>query len=162
MANTNLTINKAKVSLLSLPERTSDFSHKFHVDFSDVATGTGSSDTVTLALGTTPTQWIIASAMGVITTAFAGTTAFTVTVGTTTNVACLLPSTSTLTQANFTSTNGPNTVTTTTQATGTSAIGLVAVFTNATGGSPSALTAGALDIYLAIVNTAAIDVSTTG
>jgi hypothetical protein len=162
MANTNLTISKTKVSNLPLPERTADFTTKFHVDYSDINTGTGSSDTVTLTLATTPATWIVASAMGVITTAFAGTTAFTVTVGTTTNVACILPSQSTLTAGTITSTSGPNTVATTTQCTGTSAISLVAVFTNATGGSPSALTAGALDIYVSLVNPNTIDVSTTG
>ena len=35
---------------------------------------------------------------------------------------------------------------------GTASVNLVATFTNATGGSPSALTAGALDIYLNIVD----------
>ena len=162
MANQNVTINKAKVSNLPLPERSYDLSVKFHVDYTDVNTGTGTSDTVTLSLGTTPATWIIGSALGVVTTAFAGTTAFTVTVGTTTNVACLLPSTSTLTAGAFTSTSGPQQVVTVTQATGTSAIGLVAVFTNATGGSPSALSAGAMDIYLGIINPNVIDVSTTG
>ena len=39
-----------------------------------------------------------------------------------------------------------------TNATATATKNLVAVFTNATGGSPSALTAGALDIYLNIVD----------
>jgi hypothetical protein len=162
MANVNVTIAKSKTSVLPLPEQLGDFSVKYHVDFGDVATGTGSTDTVTMSLGSTPATWIINAALGVITTAFAGTTAFTVTVGTTTNVACLLPSTSTLTAGAITSTSGFNVVATTTQATGTAAIGLVAVFTNATGGSPSALTAGALDIYLSVKNPNTLDISTTG
>lgn len=162
MANTTIAISGKNVSVLPLPERIGDFSIKYHVNFSDVATGTGSSDTVTLTLGSTPATWIIGAALGVITTAFAGTTAFTVTVGTTTNVACLLPSQSTLTAGTITSTSGFNQVATVTQATGTAAIGLVAVFTNATGGSPSALTAGAMDLYLSVVNPNTLDVSTTG
>jgi hypothetical protein len=162
MANTNVNISGKKTSPMPLPERTGDLSVKYHIDYTDVNTGTGSSDTVTVLLGNTPATWVIPAALGVITTAFAGTTAFTVTVGTTTNVACLLPSSSTLTAGVIQSTSGFNTVATTTQATGTSAIGLVAVFTNATGGSPSALTAGAMDIYLAVINPNTIDVSTTG
>ena len=162
MANTNVTIAKTKVSIQGIEQRINGFTHKFHVDYTDVNTGTGSSDTVTLTLGTTPATWIVDAAVGIITTAFAGTTAFTVTVGTTTNVACILPSTSTLTAGLVQPTTGPFQVATVTQATGTSSIGLVAVFTNATGGSPSALSAGALDIYLSIINPAALDVSTTG
>ncbi len=157
MANTNLTFTKAKLSILPLPERTQGFTHKWHFDYTDVNTGTGSSDTVTVTLGTTPANWMVANALGVITTAFAGTTAFTVTVGTSTNTACFLPSTSTLTAGTFTSTSGMNQVVTTTQATGTSAISLTAIFTNATGGSPSALSAGAMDIYLSVLNTNALD-----
>jgi hypothetical protein len=162
MANTNLTISKTKVSIQGIEQRINGFTHKFHVDYTDVNTGTGSSDTVTLSLGTTPATWIVDAALAVVTTAFAGTTAFTVVVGTTTNNACFLPSTSVETAQVITSTSGPFQVATVTQASGTSAIGLQAVFTNATGGSPSALSAGAMDIYLSVVNPAIFDVSTTG
>jgi hypothetical protein len=157
MANQTIVINKARVSALSLPERVSGFTHRFNVLYTDVNTGTGSSDTVTLTLGTTPTQWIVAAAMVNVTTAFAGTTAFTLVVGTTTNTGCFTASTSVLTAGAIVGASGQFVVATTTQATLTTAVGLQAIFTNATGGSPSALTAGALDIYLAITNLQALD-----
>jgi hypothetical protein len=81
-----------------------------------------------------------------VSTAFAGTTALTVVVGTTTNTSAFLTSTSVLT-AGIIGAAGfdPATVT---NCSGTTSVGLRAVFTNATGGSPSALTAGNVNIYL--------------
>ena len=82
-----------------------------------------------------------------ITTAFAGTTAFTIQVGTTTTTNSLVTAQSVKTAGVLA---GVPTTATLIKATATA--NLVAVFTNATGGSPSALTAGALDIYLNIVD----------
>ena len=148
MANTNVTIARSKAYNLSLQEQTRGYSHKFHVDYSDVNSGTGASDTVTLTLGTLPSTWVVENALVNVSTAFAGTTAFTVVVGTTTTTNAFITSTSVLTAGVI----GSPLSAALTNATATSSKDLVAVFTNATGGSPSALTAGALDIYLNIID----------
>lgn len=153
MADTAITINSARVSPLSIEEQASTgFNSKFRVLYSDIAYGTGSSDTVTLTLGSTPTKWAVDRAMVNVSTAFAGTTALTVIVGTTTDTDAFITSTSVLT-AGVIGTAGfvPAAVT---SSSSTSAVNMRATFTNATGGSPSALTAGALDIYLNVENTA--------
>lgn len=147
MADTAVTIPRADLSQLSLQEQARGFSNKFHVDYTDVALGTGASDTVTMTLGTLPSNFVINGALVNITTAFAGTTAFSINVGTTS-------STSALVTAQTVKTAGvlAGVPTTATLVKGTASVNLVAIFTNATGGSPSALTAGALDIYLNIVD----------
>ena len=106
------------------------------------------SDTVTLTLGVLPSTWVVNNALVNVSTAFAGTTAFTVVVGTTTTTNAFITSTSVKTAGVI----GTPLTGALTNATATASKNLVAVFTNATGGSPSALTAGALDIYLNIVD----------
>ena len=147
MADTAVTIARADTSQLSLQEQARGFSHKFHVDYSDVAYGAGSSDTVTMTLGALPSNYVLNNALVNVTTAFAGTTAFTVQVGTTTSSTALVTAQSVKTAGVL-----AGVPTTATLVKGTATANLVAVFTNATGGSPSALTAGALDIYLNIVD----------
>ena len=147
MADTAVTIARADTSQLSLQEQARGFSHKFHVDYSDVAYGSGSSDTVTMTLGALPSNYVLNNALVNITTAFAGTTAFTVQVGTTTSSTALVTAQSVKTAGVL-----AGVPTTATLVKGTATANLVAVFTNATGGSPSALTAGELDIYLNIVD----------
>ena len=147
MADTAVTISRARTSQLSLQEQARGFSHKYTVKSSDVALGTGSSDTVTVTLGTLPAKWAINNALVNISTAFAGTTAFTVVVGTTTTTNSFITSQSVLTAGVL-----AGVPTTATVRTATAAANMVAVFTNATGGSPSALTAGELDIYLNIID----------
>lgn len=148
MADTAVTIARSKAYNLSLEEQARGFSHKFHVDSSDVAYGAGSTDTVTMTLGALPAKWTVDKARVVVTTAFAGTTAFTVQVGTTTSAAAFVTATSVLTAGTI----GSPLTNALTNATATATKNLVATFTNATGGSPSALTAGALDIYLNIID----------
>ena len=147
MADTAVTIARADTSQLSLQEQARGFSHKFHVDYSDVAYGAGSSDTVTMTLGALPSNYVLNNALVNITTAFAGTTAFTVQVGTTTSSTALVTAQSVKTAGVL-----AGVPTTATLVKGTATANLVAIFTNATGGSPSALTAGELDIYLNIVD----------
>lgn len=147
MADTAVTISRADTSQLSLQEQARGFSNKFHVDYSDVALGTGASDTVTLTLGALPSNFVLNNALVNITTAFAGTTAFSVNVGTTSSTSALVTAQSVKTAGVL-----AGVPTTATLVKGTASVSLVAVFTNATGGSPSALTAGALDIYLNIVD----------
>jgi len=147
MADTAVTIARADTSQLSLQEQSRGFSNKFHVDASDVAFGSGASDTVTLTLGALPSNFVINNALVNITTAFAGTTAFSVNIGTTSSTSALVTAQSVKTAGVL-----AGLATTATIVKGTASVNLVATFTNATGGSPSALTAGALDIYLNIVD----------
>jgi hypothetical protein len=147
MADTAVTISRADTSQLSLQEQARGFSNKFHVDYPDIAFGSGASDTVTLTLGALPSNFVLNNALVNITTAFAGTTAFTVNVGTTSSTSALVTAQSVKTAGVL-----AGVPTTATLVKGTASVNLVAIFTNATGGSPSALTAGALDIYLNIVD----------
>jgi len=148
MADYPVTLTGARKSALADVERINGYSHKFTIPYSDiaVATATGASDTVTVTLGALPAKWAVNSARANITTAFAGTTALTMVVGTTTTTNAFIASASVLTAATL----GSNVTDALTNATATATKNLVAVFTNATGGSPSALTAGSLDIYLNI------------
>jgi hypothetical protein len=102
---------------------------------------------VTLTLGALPSNFVINNALVNITTAFAGTTAFSVNIGTTSSTSALVTAQSVKTAGVL-----AGLATTATLVKGTASVNLVAIFTNATGGSPSALTAGALDIYLNIVD----------
>ncbi len=152
MANTAVTIARAKVSPLSIDEGAAlGYSVKFRVLYSDIAYGTGSTDTVSLTLGSTPTAWYVDRALGNITTAFAGTTAITMAVGTTSSTTAFISAQDILVAGRLEQTS---TLPVLTNATGTTSLSLVATYTNADGGSPSALTAGQLDIYLRIVNSA--------
>ena len=147
MANTAVTIARADTSQLSLQEQARGFSNKFHVDYSDVAFGSGDADTVTMTLGALPSKFVLNNALVNITTAFDGTTAFSINVGTTSSTSALVTAQSVKTAGVL-----AGVPTTATLVKGTASVNLVATFTNATGGSPSALTAGALDIYLNIVD----------
>jgi len=147
MADTAVTIARADTSQLSLQEQSRGFSNKFHVDYSDVASGSGASDTVTLTLGALPSNFVMNNALVNITTAFAGTTAFSVNVGTTSSTSALVTAQSVKTAGVL-----AGVLTNAAIVKGTASVNLVAIFTNATGGSPSALTAGSLDIYLNIVD----------
>lgn len=151
MANTAITISPLRVSALSEQEyAATGFNTKFTVLSGDIALGTGSTDTVTMTLGATPANWYINSGLVNIRTAFAGTTALTIIVGTTSSTAALISSTSILTAGVLNQTVGTPILT---NLNATASVNLVATFTNATGGSPSALTAGALDIYAYVQDT---------
>lgn len=150
MADTPLTIAANRVSQLSNQERVHGFTAKFKVLASDIAYGSGATDTVTLTLGALPTAWVVDKAAVNITTAFAGTTALAIIVGTTTTTNNFVASTSVLTAAFVQGAGGMNAPSTVAGSTGTASKSLVAIFTNSTSGSPSALTAGELDIYLSI------------
>ncbi len=147
MADTAVTIARNRTSELSLQEQARGFSNKFNVKYSDIAYGTGSTDTVTMTLGALPSNYVLNNALVNITTAFAGTTALTIQVGTTTTTNSLVTAQSVKTAGVL-----AGVPTTATLVKGTATANLVAIFTNATGGSPSALTAGELDLYLNIVD----------
>tara|TARA_R110000868_G_scaffold366441_1_gene629348 strand:- start:5896 stop:6372 length:477 start_codon:yes stop_codon:yes gene_type:complete len=155
MADYPVTLSGARKSPLTDVERINGFSTKYTIPYSDVAvaTATGNADTVTVTLGALPARWAVNKALVNITTAFAGTTALTIIVGTTSTTNAFISSTSVLTAATI----GSGLSDALTNATATATKNLVAIFTNATGGSPSALTAGSLDIYLNV-----LDMGTSG
>ena len=126
---------------------------KYTIPYSDVAvtSATLTADTVTVTLGALPDKWLVDKALVNITTAFAGTTALTINVGTTTSTSAFVTAQSVLTAGVLPM---ASTVPVLTNATATASKNIVAVFTNATGGSPSALTAGSLDVYLNVQNAA--------
>jgi len=149
MADFTTTISDDRVSPLSNDERAVwGVSHKFRVLSSDIAlaSATGSTDTVTVTLGASPTRWFVNRAFGYVNTAFAGTTALTVEAGTTTSVAAFISSQSVLTGGAILT--GVATLPEMTNATATASRNLQLKFTNATGGSPSALTAGEATFYV--------------
>ena len=149
MANTDVTLPNARKSVLSNQERAQGFTHKYTIKFTDIDEGSGSSDTVTVTLGATPTDFVISKAMVNVTTAMAGTGALTIQVGTDGDPNNFITATSVAAVGPIISAVGAAPVT----LAGTFAAAsdqLEALFTNSSSGSPSALTAGELDIYLAM------------
>ena len=149
MANTDVTLDNARKNVLSNQERAQGYTHKYTIKYTDIDEGSGSSDTVTVSLGDTPTAFIISKAMLNVTTAFAGTGALTVQIGTDGDPNNFITAITVLTAGPTISAAGAAPVT----LVGTFAIAsdaLEALFTNSSSGSPSALTAGELDIYLAM------------
>ena len=152
MADTAITIAKNRITPLLNPERHSGFTHKFKVKYTDINFGAGSTDTVTMTVTATPATWIVAQAMANVTTAFADTGAMTIQAGGTTSTA-FLAATSILTAGIIQPTNGVQSVNTPASSTATTAQTIKFIFTNATSGSPSALSAGEMDVYLTILDT---------
>ena len=152
MATTAITISPTRVTPLSEQEvAATGFNARFRVLSTDILYGTGANDIVTMTLGATPAKWYIDKAGVNISTAFAGITVVSIIVGTTSSTAALTSSTSILTAAFLNQAVGVPVLTNTT---GTAAVNLVATFTAAGTGGPAALTAGQLDIYLNLTNTA--------
>ena len=152
MANTDVTLDDARKSLLSAQARAaSGFTHKWTIKYTDIDVGSGSSDTVTVALGNTYADFVITKAMINVTTAFAGTGGLTVQVGTDGDPNNFITAITVLTAGPTISAVGAAPVT----LAGTYAVAadaLEALFTNSSSGSPSALTAGEMDIYLGMLN----------
>ena len=149
MANTDVTLDNARKSVLSNQERAQGFTHKYTIKYTDIDEGSGSSDTVTVSLGDTPTDFVISKTLVNIRTAFAGTGGLSIQVGTDGDPNNFITATSVLTAGPLISAIGAAPVT----LAGTFAVAsdaLEALFTNSSSGSPSALTAGELDIYLAM------------
>lgn len=154
MADYPLTISSKRVFIESNPERLSGATIRYNVLYTDInsASATGSTDTVTLTLGTTSALWAARAAFASVTTAFAGTGAMTLKVGVTGTLDAFLPATSILSAGLIQPSTGMGNVNTPASSTGTSAVAMKATFTNATSGSPSALSAGALDIYVDLLD----------
>ena len=149
MANTDVTLGSSRKVILSNQERAQGFTHKWTIKYTDIDEGSGSSDTVTVSLGDTLTDFVISRAAINVTTAFAGTGALTVQVGTDGDPNNFITAITVMTAGPTISAAGGAPVT----LAGTFAIAsdaLEALFTNSSSGSPSALTAGEMDIYLAM------------
>lgn len=158
MANFTITLPGQYISPLVNPEQKNDYNIRYQIPSSvvAVASATGNADTVTIILGTTPANWVCSGAYAYVATAFAGTTALSMTVGTTTVVSAFLASTSVLTNALIQPANGANTTNLPTSSTASASVTVEAIFTNATGGSPSALTAGLVEILVNMVDLNAV------
>lgn len=153
MADFPYTLASAYKTPLNDIERINGYNTKFTIPYtllSAQTTATGSTDTVTITLGTTPTFFLIDRVIAVVSTAFAGTGGLALTVGTSTTTNAYLTSTSVLATGLIQATTGANTVATIAAGTSTSAKTLTCVFTNSTSGSPSAVTAGSVDILMNI------------
>jgi len=149
MADTAVTLDSARKDVLSNQERAQGFTHKYKIKYTDIDEGSGSSDTVTVALGNTPTDFVISKAMINVTTAMAGTGALAAELGTDGDPNNFITSTSVTAVGPIIAAIGAAPVT----LAGTFAAAADALqvkFTNSSSGSPSALTAGELDIYLAM------------
>lgn len=149
MASQTITINDDRITPLSNQEEAgTGFSHKFRVLYTDIAlaAANGATDTVTVTIGSTPTKWYVYRAMANVSTAFAGTGGLTLAVGTSSNTGAMIAATSVLTAGIINLAGGV--VASASQSTGTSAATLQLLFTNSVSGSPSALTAGVVDVYL--------------
>lgn len=149
MANTDVTLGSARKSTLSNQARAQGFTHKFKILYTDIDEGSGSTDTVTVSLGDTPTDFIVTKALINVTTAFAGTGAMTVQVGTDGDPNNYITATSILAVGPTIAGAGAAPVTLAGSFAAASDA-LEALFTNSSSGSPSALTAGEMDIYLAM------------
>ena len=155
MASQTITINDDRISPLSVQEEAgTGFSHKISVLSSDIAlaAASGTTDTVTVTIGSTPAKWFVSRAMANVRTAFAGSGGLTLAVGTSANTGAMIAATTVLTAGVIGVAGFP--VANAGQSTSTSAATLQLLFTNSTSGSPSALTAGAVDVYLNIQDTA--------
>lgn len=152
MADTAVTLSAARFTPLTNPERHNGFTHKWTIRYSDIAFGAGSTDTVTVTLGTTPTKWICSQAVAVLRTVFAGTTGgLTVKIGATDDDFAIA-AVSVLSGNVLQPSTGPNTVAAPANAFGVAAQTLKAIFTNSVSGSPAGVTSGEMDIYLSLVD----------
>ena len=124
------------------------------VDINDTAGAQG--DTITVTLGTTPTEFLIKSAVVYVETAFATTGTLTVSIGSSGSVASLVVATDAKTQGPIV-TEISGDAETLAGSFGTAAVTLVARFaTQAATGAPGDITAGKLHVLLNIIDLAAL------
>jgi len=149
MAAYSTTLTASYTSPLNDVERLQGWNKKFVIPYTFVAqaSATTATDVVTVVLGDTPAKWMVDKARAVVTTPFTatGTQTLTLQVGSTTSIAAFISAQSVLTAGAL---GQASTIDQLTNATGTSAVSLVATFTNAAAGSPSLTTAGSVTILL--------------
>ena len=155
MATYTTTLSASYISPVNDIERLQGFNKKFVIPYNFVAqaSATTATDVVTVTLGNTPSAWMVDAARAVITTPFTqtGTQTLTLQVGTTSSVAAFITAQSVLTAGAL---GQASALPQLTNATATSAVSLVATFTNAAAGSPSATTAGSVTILLNVLDQA--------
>jgi hypothetical protein len=160
MADLTVTTQAVKLRPLSLQEAalSGGFTHIATIKGSDINAVTGTAgDTITVTLGTSPTEYLITKAAVYVETAFTIGSSGTLTVmaGSSGTPNAILTATDALTQGGIATESagdpeaGAGTV-------GTSAITLVARFTTATGTPGSIGSTGKLHVLLGLVNLAAL------
>jgi hypothetical protein len=150
MADNPITLTSTANGILSEQERAGfGFTNRYRIKFSDWSgvTTTGATDTATFTLGALPAKWLVDRALVNVTTAYAGITAMTVAVGTTTATTAFVTAVSCLTVGAI-QMNSALPVLTSAMATATKNI--VTTFTAAGTGGPAGITAGQCDVYLAV------------
>jgi len=153
MANYTATLAASRKTTLSAQARAySGFTHKWTIKYTDIdddsATSTG--DTITVALGDTPTDYIIMRAMMNVTTAFAGGGTLTMDVGTDGDEDAFI-NLQAVTAVGPIITLGALPVTMS-PTFGAVSDALEAHFINSSSSNPAALTAGEVDIYLSMIS----------
>src|SRR5690242_10178048 len=90
---------KYVTQLTDVESAVAGFSTKFTIPYTQInnASATGSADVNTVTLGATPTFWFVDKALANVTAVFAGCTALTVVVGTTSNTSAFITSNSVMT-----------------------------------------------------------------
>lgn len=150
MANTDVDLT-SKMEVLTNQERTNGFTHKWKIKYTDIDEGSGATDTVTASLMASPVDFVVTKAAINVVTAFTGSGGLAVEVGTDGDPNNFITSTSVLT-AGPTITGAGATPTTLAGSFAAASDAIEALFTNSVSGSPSALTAGEIDIYLGVLN----------
>jgi len=159
MANTDVTLGGASTELLTVQERTNGFTHKFEIDHTDIDEGTGTTDTVTVTLGSLPTNFVVTKCFLYVKEAFdySGGEAgiLTVQVGTDGDpnnfaAAASLITTGTPVAAGTVVGAASGVIPTAAGSAGESGDALEALFTNSAAGSPSLLNVGKLVILMEI------------
>ena len=154
MANYTATLADSRKTILSAQARAySGFTHKWTIKYTDIdddsATSTG--DTITVALGDTPTDFVIMRVMANVTTAFAGGGTLTMDVGTDGDEDNFINLKSVTAVGPIIELSGACPVT----VAGTFAAAsdaLQAHFINSSSSNPAALSAGEVDIYLSMIS----------
>ena len=158
MANETITLSNDYVHVLTENERAMNggFTHKFSIPYTEVAratTATGSTDVVTINLPTSGTNFIVKNVMAYVRQAFAGAGGLALTVGTDDSANNFMTTASVLTTGPIVT--GAGCVPTTLSGSFAAAANqLTATLTGSVSGSPSAVSAGQVDIYMALLNAA--------
>jgi len=154
MADTATTLGVKNILTPLLPEQVGfEATHVYQIDYTDVNTGSGSTDTETVKLMDTPAEWMVTHCVVFVATAFAGagSQVFNLLVGTDGDPNNFITSTDVFTAGPIVSAVGGAPITLT-GSFGTASDVIRATFTNVTAGAPDELTAGRLFIYIRLID----------
>jgi hypothetical protein len=156
MANTTAIIASNRISPLIMPEEPGQGTIRYLIPYGDInALGTtGASDTLTLLLGPTPTDWMVTGAFADVATNFiSGTTGtLTMTVGTTTQANAFLAATTILNAGPIVPANGAYSTNLPASSFGTTSLQMQVLFTSGVTGTLTGLTAGFATVSLRLKN----------